>query len=253
MKFSVITAVYNNKRHIEACIDSVLAQSYKDIEHILVDGGSDDGTVEQIQNSKSKIRNCKFVSEKDDGIYDALNKGIKLAEGDVIGFLHSDDVFYDGGVIEKIAGVFESADTDSVYSDLVYVHRNNVDKVIRYWKAGEFNYSLLRRGWMPPHPAFFVKKKIYDKYGGFDTSYKIAADYELVLRFLAKYRISTSYFPEVSVRMCTGGVSNKSFSSIRQKSLEDYRTLRHSGFSMPVFTLICKNVRKLSQFLVRDV
>ena len=256
MKISIITSVYNNKNLIESCINSVTSQTYKDIEYIIIDGGSTDGTVETIKNYKLKIinelENYIFISEKDNGIYDALNKGIKLATGEVVGLLHSDDVFYDNSVLEKVARIFEKKDTDSVYSDLVYVYKDNPDKVLRYWKAGEFNYSILNRGWMPPHPTIFIKKKNYDEFGGFDSSYKISSDYELVLRFLGKHKISTTYLPEVTIKMRAGGKSNKSLGNIFHKSSEDYRALKQNEFPFPAFTLFMKNVRKVPQFLKRQ-
>jgi len=254
MKFSIITAVYNNKKYIEDCINSVISQDYNNIEYIIIDGGSDDGTTEIIYNAKCRIENeiveFKFISEKDNGIYEALNKGLKIATGDVIGFLHSDDIFNNEYVISKIAKVFEDKNTDSVYSDLVYVYKDNPDKVLRYWKSGGFNSSLLNKGWMPPHPAFFVKKNIYDKYGGFDTSFKIASDYEIVLRFLAKHKISVSYLPEVTIKMRAGGASNKNIPSIIKKSREDYRVIKANSIPFPLFTLFLKNMRKLNQFVV---
>jgi glycosyltransferase len=259
MKISIITAVYNNKEHIESCINSVKSQTYKNIEYIIIDGGSTDGTINNLElktlaigkRSKNEIENFIFISEPDNGMYEAINKGIKFATGDIIGLLHSDDLFYDEHVIEKIAGVFKEEEVDSVYSDLVYVYKDNPDKVLRYWKAGEFNYGLLKNGWMPPHPTFFVKKKIYDEFGGFDSSYKIAADYDLIMRFLAKHKISTAYLPEVTIKMRAGGKSNKSLNNIFRKSSEDYKALKQNDFPFPLYTLVCKNIRKLPQFLRR--
>ena len=256
MKFSIITAVYNNKTHIEDCIKSVISQDYENIEYIIIDGGSDDGTAEKIYNAKCRIENemveFKFISEKDNGIYEALNKGLRMTTGDVVGFLHSDDIFNNENVISKIAKVFEDKNTDSVYSDLVYVYKNDTSSVLRYWKAGEFNYSFLKKGWMPPHPAFFVKKNIYDKYGGFDTSFKIASDYEIVLRFLAKHKISSAYLPEVTINMRTGGASNKNIASVIQKSREDYSALKINAIPFPLMALVFKNTRKIKQFVLRN-
>ena len=269
MKISIITAVYNNKEHIESCINNVLSQTYQDIEYIIIDGGSTDGTVNTIKNyippaGMRKLKTCLpvgkvinelenyiFISEKDSGIYDALNKGIKLATGEVIGLLHSDDLFYDEKVLEKIVDVFKEKEVDSVYSDLLYVYKDNPDKVLRYWKAGEFNYSLLNRGWMPPHPTIFIKKKVYDELGGFDSSYKIASDYELMLRLLGKHKISSAYLPEVTIKMRAGGKSNKSLKNIFQKSSEDYKALKQNEFPFPAYTLFLKNVRKVPQFIRR--
>jgi len=256
VKISIITAVYNNKKYIEDCINSVISQDYNNIEYIIIDGGSDDGTVNIIKNLefiiKNEIENLVFKSEKDDGIYEALNKGLRLTTGDVIGFLHSDDIFNNENVISKIAKVFEEKGTDSVYSDLVYVYKDNQDKVLRYWKSGEFNSSLLNKGWMPPHPAFFVKKNIYDKFGMFDTSYRIAADYEIILRFLANQKISSAYLPEVTIKMRTGGVSNKNIASVIRKSREDYRALKSNGIPFPLLALVFKNTRKINQFVLRN-
>jgi len=256
MKFSIITAIYNNKDYVEDCINSVISQDYNNIEYIIVDGGSDDGTVDIIKNLASRQAGLKFknqkiklISEKDNGIYEALNKGLKLATGDVIGFLHSDDIFSDENVISKIADTFEKSGTDSVYSDLVYVYRNDTSKILRYWKAGDFKFDKLKRGWMPPHPAFFVKKNIYDKLGGFDTSLKIAADYEMILRLLAKEKITTAYLTEVTLKMRSGGTSNKNLSSIIQKSIEDYHALKKNFFPHPFLVLFLKNIRKLGQFI----
>ena len=167
-----------------------------------------------------------LVSEPDRGIYDALNKGIKLATGDVIGLLHSDDIYFDENVLAKVAKLFDEKEVDSVYGDLIYVDEEDTSKVFRYWKAGEFNEKSICKGWMPPHPAFFVRKNIYDLYGLYDTTLKIASDYDLILRFLGKHKISTAYLPEVLVKMRWGGKSNRSLKNIIKKSYEDYRALK---------------------------
>ena len=246
MKISIITTVFNNREFIEDAIKSVLSQTYSDKELIIIDGGSTDGTLEVIDRYRDNIN--KLVSGPDKGMYDALNKGIQLAAGDIIGFLHSDDIFYDEKVIEKIADVFKKREVDSVYADLVYVYKDNPAKVLRYWKAGKFDRNLLKQGWMPPHSTFFVKKKIYDEYGGFNTSYKISGDYDLILRFLGKHKISNAYLPEVTVKMRTGGKSNRSLGNILQKSLEDYKVIKYNKISFPLYTLIVKNLSKLPQF-----
>jgi glycosyltransferase len=247
LKLSIITAVYNSKDTIEDCLKSVASQTYKDVEHIIIDGGSTDGTMEVIENNKYKIINNKLLSEPDEGIYDALNKGIKLATGDVIGLLHSDDIYFDENVLTKVAKVFEKEKVDSVYGDLIYVDKKDTSKVFRYWKAGEFSEDSLRKGWMPPHPAFFVRKEIFYKYGLYDTTLKIASDYDLILRFLGKHKITTAYLPEILVKMRWGGKSNKSLSSIIQKSCEDYRALKKNNFPNALWVLIMKNLSKLPQ------
>jgi glycosyltransferase len=244
MKVSIITSVYNNKDTIEDAIKSVLNQNYKNIEYIVIDGGSTDGTTDIIKKYQDKI--SKFISEPDNGIYDGLNKGIKSATGDVIAFLHSDDVYADDEVIAKVAKVFEKYNCNGVYGDLVYVSKSS-DKVIRYWKSGEFSIDKLKKGWMPPHPALFLKKEIYQKYGLFDLNFKIAADYDFMLRIL-KNNPKLIYIPEVLYNMRTGGESNKSLKNIILKSKEDYKALKKNKIG-GINTLIYKNLVKIPQFL----
>ena len=248
MKLSIITAVYNSKDTIEDCLKSVASQTYTDIEHIIVDGASTDGSLEIIQSVLGG-KNFKLISEPDSGTFDALNRGIKLVTGDVIGLLHSDDVYYNENVLAKVAKVFEDKNVDSVYGDLIYVDKKSTTKVFRYWKAGEFNENKLRKGWMPPHPAFFVRKEIFDKYGLYDTTLKIASDYDLILRFLGKHKITTAYLPDVLVKMRWGGKSNKSLRNIIQKSSEDYRALKKNNFPNALWILFLKNISKLPQLL----
>lgn len=203
MKISIITVVWNNVNTIKDAIESVLNQTYKNIEYIIIDGGSTDGTIEVIQSYGNKIN--KFVSERDEGIYDAMNKGIKLATGDVIGILNSDDFYKSNDVLETVAKEFMVKDIDCLYGDLEYVDQSNTSKVVRYWKSKPYRKGLFQKGWHPPHPTFFVKREIYHKYGMFNTNFKIAADYELMLRFLEKYQIKSSYIPKVLVSMRLGG------------------------------------------------
>ncbi|MEN8265181.1 MAG: glycosyltransferase family 2 protein, partial [Nitrospirota bacterium] len=184
MKVSIITAVRNNVLTIHQCINSIHNQSYNDIEHIVIDGGSSDGTIEIIKKCENNISH--WVSEPDDGIYYALNKGLKLASGEIIGFLHANDFYVDNKVIEKVVAQMAKHSVDSCYGDLMYVNKKETDRLIRYWKSGPYQDGLFHKGWMPPHPTFFVKKKIYDTYGYFNTNFKISADYELMLRFLEK-------------------------------------------------------------------
>lgn len=211
MKISIITVVWNNAATIKDAINSVLNQTYKNIEYIIIDGTSTDGTVEIVQSYGNKI--TKFISEKDKGLYDAMNKGIKLAIGDVVGILNSDDFYIDEFVIEKIVKEFEEKSVDSVYADLVFVKSENLEKIIRYYDSSYFNPSKFAYGWMPAHPTFFVKREIYIKYGLFKTDYKIAADYELLTRFLAKNKISYSYIKEPIVKMRIGGASTSGIKS----------------------------------------
>jgi len=194
---SIITVVLNRKDTIEFAIKSVLSQTYSNIEYIIVDGGSTDGTVDVIKKYNKYI--LKWISEPDNGIYDAMNKGIKMARGQIIGILNSDDVYADNKVIEVVVKAIEENNADCCWSDLVYVDRENTDKIIRYWKSSEFKEEKLKRGWMPPHPTFFVKKWVYEKYGYFNLDFPIAADYELMLRLLEKYKIRSCYIPKVLV------------------------------------------------------
>jgi len=248
MKISVITAVYNNKETIRDALNSVLEQTYKDIEYIVIDGASTDGTLEIIKEYEDKIDTV--VSEKDGGIYDALNKGISNATGDIICFLHSDDIYADKDVLSKVNNVFEKEQVDSIYGDLVYVKKENINKVVRYWKSGEFKQKKLQNGWMPPHPTFFVKREVYEKYGSFDTSFKIAADYDTVLRFLGVEKITTTYLPEVLIKMRLGGASNRSLENLKKKTKEDIKALKKNKIG-GYRTILMKNISKLPQFLKR--
>lgn len=246
MKISVITIAYNSGHSIRDAIDSVLSQTHPDVEYIIVDGKSKDNTVEIVKSYGDRI--TRFVSEPDKGIYDALNKGIGMATGEVIGFMHSDDLFANEHILSKVAALFENNKTDSIYGDLEYVYKEDTNKVLRYWKSGIFSLRNLKLGWMPPHPTFYVKRSVYEKYGAFNTDYRIAADYDTMLRFLGKYRITTNYLPEVMVKMRVGGASNRSLKNIIQKSKEDFKAIRDNEFGN-VFTLAFKNLRKITQFI----
>jgi glycosyltransferase len=249
MKVSIITSVWNNKNTIEDAIKSVLSQNYSDIEYIVVDGASSDGTIEVIKKYEYKI--STFVSEKDKGIYDGLNKGVELATGDIIGFLHSDDIYADKNIISEVVEAFEKNNTDSIYGDLVYVDKEDTNKVFRYWKSGDYSFKKLTNGWMPPHPTFFVKKEFYDRYGKFDLSFGIAADYDFMLRMLGKYKITTSYLPKVLYKMRVGGASNRTIKNIIQKSREDIKALKNNNIG-GIHTIVMKNLSKIPQFLKKS-
>lgn len=247
-KISIVTAVFNRVGTIGEAIDSVHRQTWPNVEHVLQDGGSSDGTLEII--GQRVHANSSLVSERDYGIYDAINRGIERATGDIIGLMHSDDVFAHEHVLSKIAAVFESNDIDGVYGDLQYVAANDPDRVIRHWRSGNYHPALLKRGWMPPHPTLYLRREVFERWGLYDTSFRIAADYDAMLRYLVKGNIRLAYIPEVLVKMRLGGESNRSLERIVRKSREDLRALRRNGVG-GVGTLILKNVSKLDQFFVR--
>ena len=242
---SVVTAVYNRAATVGEALDSVLSQVSADVEPVVIDGASNDGTLEVIEPYRPRLSVC--ISEPDSGVYDALNKGIEQSRGDVIGFLHADDLFADNRVLERIGLAFERTGADAVYGDLVYVDKNDPLRVVRYWQAGSYRKDRLLSGWMPPHPTFYVKRSVYERLGVFDTRYRIAADYDSILRFLFVAGIDVAYVPEVLVRMRTGGLSNRSLSTITRKSREDYLILKRNGVG-GLATLLSKNVGKLGQF-----
>jgi glycosyltransferase involved in cell wall biosynthesis len=249
MRISVITAVYNRSRTVAQALTSVLTQNYKNVETIVIDGASTDSTLIEIEPFKGSL--SMFVSERDEGVYDALNKGIQLATGDVIGFLHADDLLENESTLARVAEAFDDKRVEAIYGDLLYVRYNDVDHVVRYWRAGEFSPRQLRRGWMPPHPTFYVRRSVYERLGSFDTRYKIAADYDSILRFLGRGGVAVRYIPEVLVRMRLGGISNQSLGAILQKTTEDLNILRRNNMG-GVGALVLKNARKVSQFWQRQ-
>ena len=245
MKISIITITYNSAKTVQRALDSVQSQTYKDIEHIIVDGASTDGTKELIETYAKAHKNVRWVSEKDKGIYDALNKGIKLATGDIIGFLHSDDVLYSADSIGQIAAAFEQSGADVVYGDLQYCSGG---KVVRRWKSNDFDPSALKYGWMPPHPTVYVRREVYQQVGEYDEWFRISADYDMMLRiFTAGYK--THYIPEVLVSMETGGASNRNTKARLSKTQEDYIVLKKNHVGAGYLTVACKQLRKLRQFL----
>ena len=246
MKVSIITAVFNNKSCIEACLQSVLGQTHQNKEHIVVDGGSSDGTVDVIRKYGDRI--SIWISGPDKGIYDALNKGLGMATGDVIGILHSDDLYAKGDVIETVVSRMKDCNKDVCYGDLLYVERHDTDKVIRYWKSGPYREGLFEKGWMPPHPTFIVKRELYERYGRFNADFRISADYELMLRFMVRHKVSSHYISEVLVKMRTGGASNKSLTNLLTKTAEDYRAWRVNNLRRNFYTIPFKNLSKIPQF-----
>lgn len=248
LHISVITAVLNRAPTLAAALRSVHGQAWPNVEHVVIDGGSTDGSLDILRQHQSGI--AKLVSEPDGGIYDALNKGIRAATGDVIGFMHADDEFATPDALARIARAFEDPDVDAVYGDLVYVKKNNPSQVVRYWRAGSYQRDQLAHGWMPPHPTFYVRRNVYSRLGGFDTRFRIAADYENMLRILWYGSVKAAYIPQVLVRMRVGGISNMSFFNVLHKSREDYAALRQNGIG-GLHALLLKNVTKLPQFVMK--
>ncbi len=248
MKISVITAVYNRVDTVADAIGSLHGQTHDDYEHVVMDGGSTDGTLEVVR-SLGDAR-MTLTSEPDLGIYDALNKGMNQATGDIIGLMHSDDFFASRHVLDHVAAAFQDSQVDVVYGDLQYVTAKRPDRIVRHWQAGEFSPSRLKRGWMPPHPTLYVRRSVIERWGGYDTSYRISADYDAILRWFGQGRVKAAYIPEVLVKMRVGGESNQSLGNILRKSREDYRALKKNRIG-GLGTLALKNLSKAQQFFVK--
>lgn len=247
MKISIITITYNSAATIEQTIQSVIGQTYKNIEYIIVDGLSKDNTLEIISRYKDKV--SKVISEKDDGLYDALNKGIANATGDVIGILHSDDFYTTNNVLQQVADTFTRKKCDAVYANLYYVDKDNTDKIKRKWHSGNYTEGAFLNGWMPPHPTFFVKREIYNTHGNYYTGFKSAADYEMMLRLIHKHKIKVAYLDEYIVKMRMGGVSNVNIKNRVNANLEDRKAWEMNGLKPRFYTLTFKPLRKIFQFL----
>lgn len=249
MKLSIITACYNSASFIKNALTSVASQDYREIEHIIVDGGSTDGTLDIIDRHRSVI--ARVVSESDHGMYDAMNKGIALATGDIIGILNADDFYSKEDVISSVASVFEDKSVDACYGDLEYVDSTNTSKVYRYWRSGQYKPERFYHGWMPPHPTFFVRRTLYERYGCFNLALGSSADYELMLRLLLKYGAKTAYIPAVLVKMRTGGVSNASLGNRLRANRMDRLAWRINGLHPRPWTMYLKPITKLSQLFRR--
>lgn len=247
MKISIITVCLNNRSFISNAIESVLNQVYPEIEYIIIDGGSTDGTVEVVKSYGGKV--TKFIFEPDNGIYDAMNKGISIATGEIVAILNSDDIYFDNFAIERVMEIFKTTQTDCVYADLFYVDRVNTNKVVRYWKTNEYKLGAFNKGWHPAHPSFFLKNQIYKQYGDFDLSFVLAADFELMLRMLEKYRISSTYLPLPLVKMRLGGTTNKSLVNIYNQNIECIRAFKKNGLDPGILYPIYRLIPKLKQFI----
>lgn len=230
MKISIITATYNSSATLHDTIESVLRQTYSDIEYLLIDGASTDNTVEIIESYRSKFQGkMRYISEPDKGIYDAMNKGIAMATGDVIGILNSDDFYTSNKVVERVVKELKGNRIDAVYGDIHYVSNENVGKCVRYYSSKPFRRSWMRLGFMPAHPSFYCRKEVYEKYGAFDTSYKVAADFENLLRLIFVHRIRIQYIPMDFVSMRTGGASSSGLVSHKQIMKDHLRALHCNG------------------------
>jgi glycosyltransferase involved in cell wall biosynthesis len=247
MKISVITATYNSAETLADCLDSLRMQTHPDIEHVVIDGASSDGTLALLEARRQDV--SVLVSEPDGGIYDALNKGIRLSTGHAVGFLHSDDFYATSDALACVADAFADPRIDAVYGDLEYVSKRQANRVIRRWKAGVCRRHDLALGWMPPHPTLFVRRELYARIGGFDTGFPIAADYHSVLRLFSMPGFKAIYLPKVLVKMRMGGASNRSLANVLSKSRQDLAALRQTG-SGGMFSLLAKNLRKLPQFFL---
>lgn len=245
MKVSIITATYNSEKTIRDTLKSLEEQSYDNIEYIIIDGASTDKTLTIIDDVSTRV--SIIVSEPDDGIYHALNKGLNMATGDVVGFLHSDDIFAYSNAVSDLVQTMTLENSDAVYADLEYVSQDNPEHVVRLWTSGEYSKNKLTRGWMPPHPTFFMKREYYQLCGFFNLDLKIAADYDSLLRYLWTNNVSLSYLPKVTTKMRVGGASNRSLTNIIRKTKEDIIALRNNNISWPQ-ALIIKNISKIPQF-----
>jgi glycosyltransferase involved in cell wall biosynthesis len=251
VKISVITATWNCVGTVTDCLASVAAQTWPHLEHVVIDGASRDGTVDRLNAHHDQL--AVLVSEPDRGIYDALNKGIILASGDVVGFLHADDVYASPDVLAQVAAAFVDPAVCAVYGDLQYVRKEDTMQVVRHWQSSTFTPRRLSWGWMPPHPTLYVRREWYQRIGGFDTRYRISADYLSILQLFSQPGFKAVYLPEVLVKMRLGGASNKSLKNLLRKSSEDWRALQSTGAGSlgSAGALLWKNLSKLGQFTKR--
>ena len=246
MKVTIITPTYNSGLFLEQCIQSVIAQNYVNIEYIIVDGGSTDNTLEIIHRYQSFI--SKWISEKDQGMYDALNKGIALATGDVIGTLNSDDLFASEDVISSVVNAFDRFGVSAVYGDIVYVDPKDTGTVVRQWKGGTYNRTNINWGWMPAHPSFYIIKSALQTGGNYDSRFISAADYDFMTRYLYCHKISAHYLPKLLVKMRTGGISNQSLSKRLLANQNDFKSMVKNNIPFPLLVAILKPLRKIPQF-----
>lgn len=249
MKVSIITSCFNRETTIRDAIESVISQNYPNIEYIVIDGASNDKSIEIIKQYQQHI--AKFISEKDKGMYEAINKGIKQATGDIIGLVHSDDFLYSKDTITHIVQQFERTGADLIYGNGLFVDFYNTNKIIRNWKSGVYSKKKIRYGWLPLHPTVYIKKDCFQQLGLYDESFKIAADSDLLIRYLYESNLKISYLDEYIIKMRMGGLSTNP-KKIKQKWSEDLKLYRNHGF-MPLFTLGCKIISKIPQFITAKI
>jgi glycosyltransferase len=250
MKISIITATYNSGAHISDCVRSVNNQTFNNIEHIIIDGASKDNTLEIINSLPNRV--ASIVSEPDKGIYDAMNKGIKAATGDIIGILNSDDFFASNDVIENIVKEFSNDSTlEGIYTNLYYVNQDNPDQIIRHWVSNSFKKRSFFKGWHPPHPTLYLRREVYEKYGNFNLDFSLSADFELMLRFFEKYNIKTKYLPITTIRMRLGGATSKNWQNVRNQNIQCINAFRTNGFRPPLLYPVFRLLPKLLQFIKR--
>ena len=246
MKVTLLTVTYNSEKYLEECINSVISQTYLDIEHIIIDAASTDGTLNIIRRYDEHI--SQWISEKDSGMYDAINKGIALASGNIIGILNSDDKLASIDVIEGIVECFKNNQVDAVYGDLVYVEQLNMQNVLRYWKGVTYKRFRFNYGWMPAHPTFYIRTSLIADLGGYESHYYTAADYEFMTRYLYKFRINAHYLPKLIVTMRSGGQSNKNIKIRLRANRRDYLAMKKNKIPFPFVVSILKPIIKLHQY-----
>ncbi|WP_019217572.1 glycosyltransferase family 2 protein [Legionella tunisiensis] len=252
MKISIVTACYNSEATIRDTLRTIQMQTHQDIEHIVIDGGSTDGTLEILEKNREHI--AYLTSEPDNGLYDAMNKGVSKATGDVIGLLNSDDMLANKHVLSHVAKALADPEVDACYGDLVYVNQDNIDQVARYWRSSPYNSTLLAKGWIPAHPTFYARREVHDNYSMlFNLDYKLAADYELLLRLLFSHKINVSYIPEVMIKMRLGGTTNKSLKNIFNQNKEIMRALKSHNYRYSPVKMVCsKLLDRIQQYRKRD-
>lgn len=248
MKVSLITVTYNSAKTLRDTFESVLRQTYSDYEYLVIDGASNDSTIEIIKEYEPKFKGkMKWVSEPDKGIYDAMNKGFKMATGDVLALINSDDLFSSADSLQVVVNTFEDhKETDCVYADLYYVSQSDTNKIVRVWRTGP--QKPFGKGWLPAHPTFYVKRSVYENYGYFNLNYPLAADFELMLRFVERYDIKLIYLPKHIVKMRLGGATSKNLKNIYQQNKECYRAFKENGLKVSPFYIVYRMLPKIKQF-----